>query len=1067
MVNTDWQPDPTDRLSSLTVTYIPAQVSTWKAPSCAVTDMMSSQSARKDPYRFAVIIWASCLAGPILGQRPENLPAEKRPAQAAPAHWLEEADLRGVFFHDTDYGWAVGDLGVVWHTHNGGSIWTRQTTPVDCQLTDVHFYDQNHGWAVGGFARPLTHRSSGVVLHTTDGGKTWEEITGLLVPWLNGVHFVTQKKGYAAGHATALYPSGVFSTTDGGRTWSPLRGVEGAHWAAGHFQDSAGLLVSYAGDVAWLANAQLRRVQKTSRTALWNQTSCALVQPRIGLVGRGQRPLLSVDGGSSWQSVGAFPGDAEANFRFATLAAHDSRCWIAGAPGTRVFRSQDHTRSWQAISTAGLLPIHRLYFTDSDHGWAVGARGRILATNDGGATWHNQRGGGKRAALLGIFSSEQDVPWELLAQASAADEYRVHVVVLGTKYGDPLRCPAEARLAEATMRIGASSEVLTRLQLPTENLSASHMLSDWEKISPRVTDRLISQLVESVRTWRPEIVLTASSDEDARQGLRRLTSRFVVDACELAASDASYPNQRQAGLAPWETSRVVAITAQSAAPTVRSNRSDVYIPALDRRVSDLARQSRRLTHTEPTSAAHSWTLIHLDAHDADKTLRQLGKNPFAGSSLQFDTAARRVRAESTSATTAERQAAQRRWHVRNMLLRGHRLAGGEMAVLEHADRLMATIGHDAAGDILFEMAQQAVKQGKLELAEATFRRLTTRYGDHALSDYALRWLVSYHTSAELRWRIERPQATADVRLVSSDLPESNEGAVTVTSPEVAERETQPWRTGLRLTAELKSKRPDLYAEPAIIFPLAAISRDNQRSQASALYQRQLGLPRRCSWRQRAADELALLDPASPKESLRLWRCVAVDSRPHLDGVLSDDCWKQAARHALGSDPLAADGTSHSSGNPPTEVYLAHDATHLYLAAVCKKQLGVTYLPIRRPRPRDADLTELDRIELQLDVNRDYSSAWTFGFDHRGWTTESVSGDIHWNPAYYVASTADETQWTIEVAIPLSELAPASLQTGVGWAIGLRRVIPGHGVQSWIPAESPPHGPQLGGIMLME
>jgi photosystem II stability/assembly factor-like uncharacterized protein len=46
-------------------------------------------------------------------------------------------------------GWAVGDLGTIIHTTNGGKTWKIQECPVKNELTGVSFADQNNGFAIG------------------------------------------------------------------------------------------------------------------------------------------------------------------------------------------------------------------------------------------------------------------------------------------------------------------------------------------------------------------------------------------------------------------------------------------------------------------------------------------------------------------------------------------------------------------------------------------------------------------------------------------------------------------------------------------------------------------------------------------------------------------------------------------------------------------------------------------------------------------------------------------------------------------------------------------------------
>ncbi|HEY6232665.1 MAG TPA: YCF48-related protein [Pyrinomonadaceae bacterium] len=44
--------------------------------------------------------------------------------------------------------------------------------------------------------------------------------------------------------------------------------------------------------------------------------------------------------------------------------------------------------SWTKQRTGSLGWLHAVYFLDHNRGWAVGSRGTLLATNDGGSSWH-------------------------------------------------------------------------------------------------------------------------------------------------------------------------------------------------------------------------------------------------------------------------------------------------------------------------------------------------------------------------------------------------------------------------------------------------------------------------------------------------------------------------------------------------------------------------------------------------------------------------------------------------------------------------------------------------------
>jgi hypothetical protein len=129
--------------------------------------------------------------------------------------------------------------------------------------------------------------------------------------------------------------------------------------------------------------------------------------------------------------------------------------------------------------------------------------------------------------------------------------------------------------------------------------------------------------------------------------------------------------------------------------------------------------------------------------------------------------------------------------------------------------------------------------------------------------------------------------------------------------------------------------------------------------------------------------------------------------------------------------------------------LSYDGEFLYLAARCTKAPGAEYAPTADvPRRRDTDLTHRDRIELYLDLDRDFSTYYRLTVDHRGWPSDACWGDETWNPTWFIATTTDETTWTLESAIPLDELTGQFPEKNDVWCVGLQRIVPSVGFQSW-------------------
>jgi len=79
-----------------------------------------------------------------------------------------DSPINDVSMADTQYGWAVGQLGLLLRTEDGGLSWTRQENPKlgNNHLFSIEALDANRAWAVGDW---------GTRIYTADGGKTWAD----------------------------------------------------------------------------------------------------------------------------------------------------------------------------------------------------------------------------------------------------------------------------------------------------------------------------------------------------------------------------------------------------------------------------------------------------------------------------------------------------------------------------------------------------------------------------------------------------------------------------------------------------------------------------------------------------------------------------------------------------------------------------------------------------------------------------------------------------------------------------------------------------------------------------
>jgi hypothetical protein len=213
----------------------------------------------------------------------------------------------------------------------------------------------------------------------------------------------------------------------------------------------------------------------------------------------------------------------------------------------------------------------------------------------------------------------------------------------------------------------------------------------------------------------------------------------------------------------------------------------------------------------------------------------------------------------------------------------------------------------------------------------------------------------------------------------------------------------------------------------------------------------------------------LTKPGESPPPKALGHCRRAAERPHLDGRLDDPFWASA-------DVLRLKGERNDAGKAGDEetdtivrptVRLAYDAQFLYLAVECPKVAGGDYRGDDSPRPRDADLTEHDRVALRLDVDRDYATSFELVVDHRGWTRESCWGAQSWDPTWFVAAADEPETWTVEAAVPLRELAAEPPAARHVWAAAVRRTIPRVGYQSWAGDAGQEDSPESFGLLIFE
>ncbi len=247
-------------------------------------------------------------------------------------NWSEISSLKIQVHGQTGY--AVGTLGAMVKTSNGGTTWDTLTRVTNRNLNGVFFTDPNSGIAVG---------AQGTIIKTVNGGWTWSTIQSGTSLNLNSITFVDENRGVIVGDSGL-----ILRTVDNGLTWA--------------------------------------LVQSPSNTSL---TSIQFENDKKGVVvgtypGQNRGILLTTnDTGLTWKlSAQEFPS-ALTSIGFSDA----SRAFIVGSLGA-VFQSSDSGQTWTPKISATTNNLFSIQFASNFVGYAVGDGSTILKTTDAGDTWN-------------------------------------------------------------------------------------------------------------------------------------------------------------------------------------------------------------------------------------------------------------------------------------------------------------------------------------------------------------------------------------------------------------------------------------------------------------------------------------------------------------------------------------------------------------------------------------------------------------------------------------------------------------------------------------------------------
>jgi photosystem II stability/assembly factor-like uncharacterized protein len=334
------------------------------------------KQARKLKHRGAALfLLAALAAGAALTSHAAGvLPALERPALtvARPAQCLVLAVVRA-----GNRLVAAGERGLIMLSDDSGQTWKQARVPVSVTLNALRFRNEREGWAVG---------NMGVVLHTLDGGATWERV-------LDG-------RAAAALALQSAQAARDAAKTDPGDLEHPLNlALENARRLVDEGADKPLLDLALASDGGLYAvGAYGLAFASTDGGRHWQARMEGLPNPEgftlNGLVERQQEQFLFGEQGLLLHAAGpGQPFKAEtlpsATSLFGAVQLREGPLLLLGLRG-KVFRSAAPGAAWVEIQT----PVDASLFTGLQLAdgtvLLVGAAGQLLSSRDQGQTFTAQ-----------------------------------------------------------------------------------------------------------------------------------------------------------------------------------------------------------------------------------------------------------------------------------------------------------------------------------------------------------------------------------------------------------------------------------------------------------------------------------------------------------------------------------------------------------------------------------------------------------------------------------------------------------------------------------------------------
>jgi hypothetical protein len=692
------------------------------------------------------------------------------------------------------------------------------------------------------------------------------------------------------------------------------------------------------------------------------------------------REFESSDSGSTWHNGGELDGPVS---QTAAPTAAELLRW------TKATKVNTPIRDACRVGAAGLC--------------AVGDHGIITQSDDGGKTWRTTRGDSRQCASLIFANSAATVPWPIIGIESLEMRNRISVIVhdRASKSSDPTAAAPNELACQAAVALGASG--VDELATDRSQASWQQCIESWLAIhQPRV------------------IIIDQSLPSELREALK---------ANAVAAG----------------TDRIVGYTSGGGGESMRH--SDALLPATGVLNRDLWQDALQLVAPKQIMPTAISIRRLYDANGSGKR----GESLLAGIQV---TEGEKLSAPASVAPRRQLQVVQGR------LTQPARIANllRSSSTADDFASGLSTILDQSAKEDQFRLAWSTLLQVEsyptlpLGYSHGVLNIIAERFSDHSAGKWAA--LRSDAIAHSLEWRKLRNALSDSISPANQAFQNSPLASQAAGGSMVAQASeivaVSPFQTGDNRVVQASAATPLLVPKPQQVtwqakpkkssqidlnwefHPLRLLSQEaaHHRSDQDQLQpaNEDSGNLKRLRDDRRADVWTRLAGNMGNNRATRNVRTRVLarpaDAPPNLDGILNDPIWKSPALALAGVRSLPQ---------------VAYDEEYLYVAWQCPSAdiRADDFDRSRSSKVRDHDLTNLDRIEISLDLDHDLMTSMRFATTDAGRTFDAVDQHSQFDPTWYIDVAREGANVNFELAIQRRDILDLPIVPGQSCLIKAR------------------------------